>query len=256
MEKERLILVTNDDGIEAKGLKSLIRVAKMFGRVIVAAPAEPQSGMSHAITVKIPLRALKMEENHSVDVYSCQGTPVDCVKLALNQFTDKKPDLLLSGINHGANSSTSVIYSGTMAAALEGLINGIPSIGISLLNIDPEADFSAAEEMAKRVIEKVLNEGIPENICLNVNIPDVSLDKIKGIKLCRQNKGFWKEEFDKRTDPGGKNYYWLTGEFFNSEPGIEGTDEWALKNNYVSIVPTKIDLTCYNSLDTLKDWKI
>lgn len=256
MKNDRLILVTNDDGIKAKGIQALIKVASLFGKVVVIAPAEPQSGMSHAITVKYPLRVSKIEESDSVVQYSCHGTPVDCVKLGLNQFLERKPDLLISGINHGANSSTSIVYSGTMAAALEGLINDIPSIGFSLLNLDHNADFTTSSRVTKKIIEHVLANGIPDHICLNVNIPDLPPEQIKGYKFCRQNKGYWKEEFDKRTDPMGRNYYWLTGEFYNSEPEATDTDEWALENQYVSIVPMQIDFTCYSSLEKLKNWNL
>ncbi len=254
-EKERLILVTNDDGIEAKGLKTLINAVRPFGRVLVVAPAEAQSGMSHAITVKYPLRIKKLQVEDGLTVYSCIGTPVDCIKLALNQLVEKKPDLIVSGINHGANSSTSVIYSGTMAAAIEGCINQIPSIGFSLLSLEQDADFSTAELFTGKVIEKVLQNGIPQNTCLNVNIPYVTYEQIAGIKICRQNKGYWQEEFDKRTDPSGRSYYWLTGEFYNAEPEARDTDEWALENNYVSVVPTHIDLTCYRTLEDMKSWE-
>lgn len=254
-EKERVILVTNDDGVEAKGLKALIDVVRPFGKVLVVAPAEPQSGMSHAITVKYPLRIKKLKDEEGLTLYSCFGTPVDCIKLALNQLMDRKPDLVVSGINHGSNASTSVIYSGTMAAALEGCINQIPSIGFSLLSLDQDADFRTAEIYAAKIIKKVFGNGLLRNTCLNVNIPYVSNELIAGIKLCRQNKGYWQEEFDKRTDPHGRNYYWLTGEFYNTEPGAQDTDEWALENNYVSVVPNHIDLTCYKTLEEMKDWE-
>lgn len=254
-EKERVILVTNDDGIEAKGLKALINVVRPFGKILVVAPAEPQSGMSHAITVKYPLRIKKLKDEEGLTLYSCFGTPVDCIKLALDQLTDRKPDLVVSGINHGANSSTSVIYSGTMAAALEGCINQIPSVGFSLLSLDQDADFRTAEIYATKIIKKIFENGLPKNTCLNVNIPYVMDERIAGIKLCRQNKGYWQEEFDKRTDPSGRNYYWLTGEFYNTEPEAKDTDEWALENNYVSVVPTHIDLTCYKTLEEMKGWE-
>ncbi len=254
MERKPLILITNDDGIEAKGLKALIEVVKPLGNVVVVAPADPQSGMSHAITVKYPLRVRKIHEEKDFIFYSCLGTPVDCVKLAFNQLLDEKPDLLISGINHGSNSSTSVFYSGTVGAAIEGCINSVPSIGFSLLSLNPEADFSATQSFAKIIIEKVLSNGLPKNICLNVNVPKLPIERIAGIKVVRQTKGLWKEEFDKRTDPLGRNYFWLTGRFQNMEPDALDTDEWALKNNYVSIVPLDIDLTCYETLKKLQNW--
>lgn len=252
---EKLLLVTNDDGIEAKGLKELVNVVKSFGKVVVVAPAEPQSGMSHAITVKLPLRVKKIKEEGQVTMYKCYGTPVDCVKMAFNHLIPSKPDLLVSGINHGSNSSTSVFYSGTMGAALEGCINEVPSIGFSLLNLDHEADFSAAKIHIHRIVKTVLLNGLPKTVCLNVNIPDVAVDQIKGIKLCRQNMGYWREEYDKRTDPHGRNYFWLTGSFHNSEPDAVDTDEWALSKNYVSIVPLQIDLTSYETIRKLGNWQ-
>jgi 5'-nucleotidase len=249
-----LILVTNDDGLDAKGIRALIEAVKPLGKVVVVAPADPQSGMSHAITVKVPLRITRISDEEGLTVYKCYGTPVDCVKMALNSLLPRKPDLLVSGINHGSNASTSVFYSGTMAAALEGCINEITSIGFSLLNLDHDADFTVARDYVRLITEKVLREGLPKSICLNVNIPDVSAEEIAGIKICRQNKGYWQEEFDKRTDPMGKHYYWLTGFFHNSEPDATDTDEWALGKQYVAIVPLHTDLTCYESMKTLNNW--
>jgi 5'-nucleotidase len=254
MNRKPLILVTNDDGIEAKGLQALIETVKLFGKVVVVAPAEPQSGMSHAITVKKPLQFEKIREEDDVIQYECMGTPVDCVKIAFNQLLTQKPDLLVSGINHGSNSSSSVFYSGTMGAALEGCINDVPSIGFSLLSLDPDADFTASRHFAEKIIDKVLANGLPKSICLNVNIPPLQKDKIEGIKVTRQTKGFWKEEFDKRIDSHGRSYYWLTGYFHNDEPNAPDTDEWALKNNFVSIVPMRVDLTCYDTLKKIQDW--
>jgi 5'-nucleotidase len=253
-EPEKLILVTNDDGLEAKGIASLIKAVESLGKVVVVAPMEPQSGMSQAITVKHPLRMRKMQLN-GCESYAISGTPTDCVKLAFNQLMPRKPDLLVSGINHGSNSSSSVLYSGTLGAALEGCVNNIPSIGFSLISYDPNANFEAAIDYSHRIVARVLKEGLPQNVCLNVNIPDAPKDKIKGIKICRQTIGFWQEEFDKRTDPAGQEYFWLTGEYFNTEPNAEDTDEWALKNNYIAIVPLRIDLTCYSTMNQLKNWK-
>ncbi len=249
-----LILVTNDDGIKAKGLKCLVNVLKPLGRIYVVAPLEARSGMSHAITVKVPLRVRKISETGNISVYGCNGTPVDCVKLAFNQILPGKPDLLVAGINHGSNAASSIFYSGTMAAALEGCINEIPSAGISLVSHNPDADLRATEFYSKKIIGKLIENGLPGSVCLNVNVPDLPLEKIKGIKVCRQTKGFWKEEFEIRTDPHGNKYFWLTGKFHNSEPDAKDTDEWALKNNYVAIVPAQIDLTSYDTLKTLKNW--
>jgi 5'-nucleotidase len=253
-QKKPIILVTNDDGVEARGLKALIETMRPLGKVIVVAPADPHSGMSHAITFKVPLRITKLLDKNDLTIYKCYGTPVDCVKLALNHLLPKKPDLLVSGINHGSNASASVFYSGTMGAALEGCINEITSIGFSLLNVDHDADFTSARYFVDIITRKVLQNGLPNAVCLNVNIPDMERKKIAGIKICRQTRGFWREEYDKRTDPAGKNYYWLTGIFHNTEPEATDTDEWALSNRFVSIVPLHIDLTSHDMLITLNKW--
>ncbi|MBN1598653.1 MAG: 5'/3'-nucleotidase SurE [Bacteroidales bacterium] len=254
MSIRKLILVTNDDGLNAKGITSLVRAVEPLGDVVIVAPTESQSGMSQAITVKHPLRAKKIQLNGSAS-YAVNGTPTDCVKLAINQLLPRKPDLLVSGINHGSNSSTSILYSGTMGAALEGCINGVPSIGFSLISLDPHADFNVAEKYVRRIASKVLQEGLPRSTCLNINIPVAEESELKGIKICRQTMGFWQEEFDKRTDPAGREYFWLKGEYYNTEPDAQDTDEWALKNNYIAIVPVNIDLTCYDTLNNMKNWK-
>jgi 5'-nucleotidase len=257
VNKEKpIFLVTNDDGVEAKGLLSLIEVVRPLGKVLVVAPADPHSGMSHAITVKVPLRITKVSEEEDVAIYKCYGTPVDCVKMAFNHLLTRKPDLLVSGINHGSNASSSVFYSGTMGAVLEGCINEVQSIGFSLLNLDADADFSASMHYAGIIVKNVLQHGLPTSVCLNVNIPDGQRDGIAGIKICRQNKGYWKEEFDQRTDPLGRNYFWLTGNFHNSEPDAPDTDEWALTHQFVSVVPQKIDLTSYETIPVLHHWKL
>jgi 5'-nucleotidase len=213
--------------------------------------------MSHAITIKTPLRVKRLKGSGSAEIYSCQGTPVDCVKLAVNQLLHgKKPDLLLSGINHGSNSSSSVIYSGTMSVAMEGCVNQIPSAGFSLLSYDPDADFTAASKIVEKVIENIFEKGIPDGVCLNVNIPYVTMDKMNGVKVCRQAKGLWKEEFVKRVDPHQGEYYWLTGYYLNLEENSEDTDEFALAHNYASIVPIQIDLTAYSALPVLKSWSL
>jgi len=255
MEQEKLILVTNDDGVEAKGLKSLIETVREFGKVVVVAPEESQSGMSHAITTKLPIRVRTVKKEEGLEVYSCSGTPVDCVKLALHQLLGRKPDMLVSGINHGSNASVSVVYSGTMAAAIEGGINKITSIGFSLLDYSADADFETAGIYVRRIMEKVFMNGIEKGICLNVNIPIGKEDELKGIKVCRQTDGYWQEEFEKRIDPGKREYYWLTGYFSNSEPLADDTDEWALQNKFVSVVPIRIDFTSYSRIKELKKWK-
>jgi len=241
--KKSLILVVNDDGINAPGINALISVAKKIGEVIVVAPDKPQSGTGHSITLDATLHINKIELE-GVIAYSCSGTPVDCVKIAINKLLDRKPDIVISGINHGSNSSINVIYSGTMSAALEGALEEIPSIGFSLLNHSIDADFSAAKYYAHKIITHVLANDTSDEMCLNVNIPNLNKDLIAGIKVCRQAKGNWEEEYDERTDPMGRTYYWLTGKFIIDDEGKD-TDEWALKNNYVSIVPVQPDVTNY-----------
>lgn len=254
MNQRPLILVTNDDGINAGGMEALIRVARKFGDVVAISSREPMSGMSHAITIKVPLRVKIVSEEPGLIRYITNGTPVDGVKLVFNSLCERKPDLLLSGINHGSNSSSSILYSGTMAAAMEGAVNHIPSIGFSLLDYDPDADFTASSGVAEEVISHVLENGLPDGICLNVNIPVLPAGEIKGIRICNQANGYWKEEFELRSDPFGSEYYWLTGFFHNREPenGGSGTDEWALKNGYVSVVPINTDLTAYDVLERMK----
>jgi 5'/3'-nucleotidase len=256
LENKRLILISNDDGVEAKGLKCLIEAAREFGDVVVAAPAEAMSGMSHAITIKIPLRVKKLVEEDGLTIYACFGTPVDCVKMAVNQLLDRKPDIVLSGINHGSNSSSSVVYSGTMAIAMEATINDIPSVGFSLLDYDPDADFQASRKIVSKILKNIIDKGLEKGTCLNVNIPAIPYKELKGIKVCRQAKGYWKEEFDKRVDPHNVEYYWLTGSFFNQEEDAPDTDEYALKQGYVSIVPVDIDMTSYRSMAKLKEWNL
>jgi len=244
-----LIFVTNDDGITAKGIASLIAVAQDFGDVVVVAPDKPQSGMGHAITVNHPLRLTEVDLFQGVQSFTCSGTPVDCVKLGIYEVLKRKPDLILSGINHGENTSTNVLYSGTMSAAVEGAMESIPSIGFSLKNFDALADFSCAQVVAKAVIQHVLSSGMPKHVCYNVNVPDVKVSDLKGIKWCKQAHAFWADRFDKRLDQFGRPYYWLTGEF-SSPDQIEGTDLHAMELGYASIVPTQFDMTDYNSLQS------
>lgn len=255
MNDEKLILITNDDGIDAKGIHALIEAMTPLGRIVIIAPREPQSGMSQAITVKHPLRVKKMQIK-GIEAYAVNGTPTDCVKLGFNQLLSRKPDLLVSGINHGSNSSTSIMYSGTLGAALEGCLNGIASIGFSLMSFDADADFSAAIKYSSKIASMVIMKGLPVHVGLNVNIPYISEDKIKGVKVCRQTMGYWQEEFDRRTDPSGRDYYWLTGQFYNHEPDAMDTDEWALKNNYIAVVPVRTDMTDYSTLEIIKNWSL
>jgi 5'-nucleotidase len=258
MIQSPLILVTNDDGMNAGGMEALISVARKFGNVVAISSREPMSGMSHAITIKVPLRVKLISQETGLTRYVTNGTPVDGVKLVFNSLSERKPDLLLSGINHGSNSSSSILYSGTMAAAMEGAVNHIPSIGFSLLSFDPDADFTPSAPYVEEMIRHVLEKGLPDGVCLNVNIPALPPEKIRGIRVCSQANGYWKEEFERRTDPNGKEYYWLTGFFHNREPenGGTGTDEWALKNGYVSVVPINTDLTAYGVLEQMKSLEL
>jgi len=252
MNHRPLILITNDDGYRAGGLQALIEAARPYGDLLVVASAEPQSGMSHALTVKVPLRMEKYADEPEFTMYVCNGTPVDCVKIALNRLVVQHPDLLLTGVNHGANSSVCVLYSGTMAAAIEGCMYHIPAIGFSLLDHSPKADFTTYIGHIQTVIEKVMKNGLRRGTCLNVNIPKIPADNIKGIRVCRQARGYWIEEFEHRIDPNNREYFWLTGEFFNEEPDAKDTDEWALKHQYISVVPVQIDMTCYKSMVKIK----
>jgi 5'-nucleotidase len=243
-KEEPVILITNDDGITAPGIRSLVEAARPLGKVVVVAPDKPQSGMGHAITIGTPLRMNKVEIFEGIEAWQTSGTPVDCVKLAVDKILHRKPDICLSGINHGANHSINVIYSGTMSAAMEASIESIPSIGFSLLDYRYEADFSAAIFYANKIIKMVLANKFDKHLLLNVNVPAVPKNEIKGIRICKQAYAKYKEEFDERKDPQGKKYYWLTGEFINFDKDKD-TDVWALQHNYVSVVPVQFDLTNY-----------
>lgn len=251
-----LILVTNDDSIVAPGIRALIEVMKEIGDVVVVAPDSPQSAMGHAVTINSTLTIEKMHIDPDIDLeYSCSGTPVDCVKIALSQILDRKPDLCVSGVNHGANSSINVIYSGTMSAAMEAGMSGIPAIGFSLLDFSWNADFEPIKPYIKQLVLEALKNRIPRGVVLNVNFPKLAYDQIKGVKICRQAKAAWVESFDKRVNPHGREYYWLTGEFVNQDKG-EDTDEWALENGYISVVPVQFDLTAYHAIPQLNSWDI
>jgi len=255
--KKPLILVTNDDGINAPGIRFLIDIMNDFGDVVVVAPDSPQSGMGHAITINNTLycEPIVINKNEPQSEYSCSGTPADCVKIAVNEILKRKPDLCVSGINHGSNSSINVIYSGTMSAAVEAGTQGIPAIGFSLLDYSLDADFTHSREFVKRITLECLSNGVPKGVVLNVNIPKISNTKLKGIKICRQANGVWEEKFDKRTNPLGREYYWLSGKFVNKDQG-EDTDEWALENGYVSITPTQYDLTAHQAIKNISNWKL
>ena len=254
MSKKPLILVTNDDGITAPGIRAIIEVMKTIGDVVVVAPDSPQSGMGHAITINSTLYVEKVKINSGKQKeYSCSGTPADCVKLAINEILDRRPDICVSGINHGSNSSINVIYSGTMSAAIEAGIEGIPAVGFSLLDYNYNANFEPSKSFIKTITERILENKKMDGVVYNVNIPNLKKKELKGIKICRQARGNWKEKFDKRKTPQGKDYYWLTGKFINLDKG-EDTDEWALEHGYISIVPIQFDLTAHHCIQNLNTW--
>jgi len=256
MQKRPLILVTNDDGITAPGIRTLISVMNEIGDVIVIAPDSPQSGMGHAITLDstIYCDAVTIDDGPQLE-YRCSGTPADCVKMAISEILNKKPDLCVSGINHGANSSINVIYSGTMSAAVEAGIEGIPAIGFSLLDFSWNANFDNLRAEVKKIALNVIERGLPDGVVLNVNFPKIDAEAFKGVKICRQARANWVEEFDKRVNPQGKEYYWLTGKFVNMDNG-EDTDVWALENDYIAVVPVGFDLTAHHFLPALNNWKL
>lgn len=249
-----LILITNDDGITAPGIRALATAVQHLGHVVVVAPDSPQSGMGHAITIGKPLRLNKVDAIEGIECWQTSGTPVDCVKLATDVVLHRKPDVCLSGINHGANHAINILYSGTMSAAMEAAIEGIPSAGFSLLDYSYEADFSVAQEVVVAITQKLLKNALPEHALLNVNIPKVSKADLKGLKLCRQAYAKWEEEFDQRIDPRGEPYYWMVGKFVNLDQHTE-TDVEALKDGFASIVPIQFDLTDYKLKTKLaNDW--
>ncbi len=256
MKRKPLILVTNDDGITAPGIRALIDVMKEIGHVVVVAPDSPQSGMGHAITVNntLFLEQVHIDENLEQE-YACSGTPVDCVKIAIDQIIKGNPDICVSGVNHGFNSSCNVIYSGTMSAAVEAGMSGIPAIGFSLGDFSWNANFEEIKPFIKTITQQALKNGMQEGVVLNVNFPKLKQNAIKGIKICRQAKATWVEKFDERTNPHGKKYYWLTGTFVNHDKG-EDTDEWALANGYISVVPVQYDLTAYHAMQQLNTWEL
>ena len=257
MNKKPLILVTNDDGITAPGLRALIKVMNKIGDVVVVAPDSPQSGMGHAITVDDTLYCKKEHIDDGPQTeYSTSGTPADCVKLAVNEILKRKPDLCVSGINHGSNASINVIYSGTMSAAVEAGIEGIPSIGFSMCDYSWNASFESCEKYIEIISRELLVKSNKKNMILNVNFPKINKgETYKGIKICRQAKSYWKETFDKRENPNGRKYYWLTGEFINLDKR-EDSDQWALSNGYISIVPVMYDMTSFSDIDEIDKWDL
>jgi 5'-nucleotidase len=252
MNEKPLILITNDDGVKAPGIRALINYIRPFGRVVVVAPDRPQSGTAHAVTIAHPLRLELITQEADYEEYCCNGTPADCVKLAFKIVMRRRPDFLFSGINHGTNASINIVYSGTMAAVLEGALAGVPSVGFSLNNYSLKADFGPSETFIKSIASDVISNGLPAGVCLNVNIPDVPVEQIKGIKLCRQAAGTWEEDFDEREDPNGRKYYWMKGVYAQIGKG-EDTDQWAVEHDYISVVPVQFDLTAHHALEMLRN---
>ena len=252
MKEEKLILVTNDDGYDSKGLAAAVEVARAFGRVVVVAPETTQSGMSQAITMYNPLYLRCVSRQEGLEVYAFSGAPVACEKMAFGYLLrDQRGDLGVAVSNHVSNSAVNLLYSGTMGAAIEGSFYDCPSVGLSLDDHSEDADFEAAVVYGKRIVRSVLEKKVELPLCLNVNVPVGKPGELHGIRLCRQNRGFWREEFFRHEDPRGRAYFWLTGDFVNGEPGAEDTDEWALAHGYVSVVPVQVDLTDYRQLAAL-----
>lgn len=235
-----LILVSNDDSISAKGVKCLIDCLLPYGDIIAVCPDTPHSGQSMALTINSPLRIISLPDYKGAKMYKVNGTPVDCIKLAMHHILPKMPDLVVAGINHGSNTSINVLYSGTMGAAMEGCVFGVPSIGFSLCDYSPDADFSICYPSVKTIVEGTLKKGLPEGVCLNVNIPK-GPGFPSGIRLAEPCKGKWNDEYKEYVDPYGKKFYWMTGEFVNLEPEKENTDEWCLAHGFVSVVPVEIN---------------
>lgn len=246
--KKPLILVSNDDGIQAKGVHELIKALLRIGEVVCVCPESPQSGMSMALTVNSPLRVKKLEDYHGAPMYRVSGTPVDCIKIAVDNLLTCRPDIVVSGINHGSNAAINVVYSGTMGAAFEGCAYGIPSIGFSLTSHSEDADFSPCLPVVEAIVRKTLEHGLPENVCLNVNMP-AHMAVFRGIKVVRGCKGRWNDHYEEYQDPAHRPFFWLAGKFENEEPESNDTDEWCLANGYVSVVPVLLERT-YPHLDT------
>lgn len=249
-----VILLSNDDGYDAKGLAAVIEAVKPLGEIVVLAPDGPRSGVAGAITRHVPLTTKLVRKEDNVTIYKCNGMPVDCIKLGLETVVPRKPKLIISGVNHGENVSINIHYSGTMGVVLEGCMKGVPSIGFSLDNPSWNADFSATVPIIRKIAQKVLEEGLSEGTCLNVNFPNTN--EYKGIKVCRQGRGVWDREYEERTHPLGYKYYWATGHFVNYEPDAEDTDKWAIGHGYVSITPQKIDATAYEEMKKIEAFNI
>lgn len=249
-----LILISNDDGVSAKGLHELVQTLAGLGEIVVMAPDGPRSGASGAITSELPVRYYKVSGEEDLTIYKCTGTPVDCVKLALFELLPRCPDLVIGGINHGDNSAVNVHYSGTMGVVIEGCLKGVPAIGFSLCDHDTDADFAPMLPYVRKIVEQVLQKGLPKGTCLNVNVPKVA--QLEGVRICRQTDASWGCEWCKGQHPKGGSYFWLTGKFTNNEPDAEDADRWALEHGYVAITPIQIDMTAYSLIGELKGWDL
>lgn len=256
MEKKKpLILISNDDGYHAKGLRSLVGMVGCLGDVIVCAPEAARSGFSRAFSATTPLRLKLRRQCEGAEVWSCSGTPVDCVKIALSELCGGRlPDMVIGGINHGDNSSVNTHYSGTMGVTLEGCMKHIPSVAFSLCDYRDDADFEPLAPLVKQITKRVLSEGLPEGVCLNVNFP--LADSYAGVRVCRMASGTWSREVVKCHHPRGYDYYWMTGEYTNDEPSAADTDAWALAHGYVVITPTRVDVTDYEMIEQMKGWQL
>jgi 5'-nucleotidase len=250
-EKRPLILVSNDDGVEAKGIRELVRMIKSFGDVVVVAPDSARSGSACAITSNLPVHYKMVKQEPGLRVYKCSGTPVDCVKMAFQNILERKPDLVVSGINHGDNAAVNVHYSGTMGVVLEGCFNAVPSIGFSIDDHNPDANFEPLRPYIMNIVERVLAKGLPKYSCLNVNFP---LGEIKGLRVTGMTRGHWTEEWEPCPRRGDANYFWLTGHFENDEPEDITRDRSAMNQGYAAITPIKVDITDYALLEELKQW--
>lgn len=249
------ILVSNDDGYHSGGIKYLVEMLRDIADLLVVAPEAARSGFACAFSATKPLRLKRRNRIEGIEMWSCSGTPVDCVKLALNQFCyERQPDLIIGGINHGDNSSVNSHYSGTMGIAREGCMKGIPSIAFSSCNYDENADLSALAPYVRTIVRRVLSEGLPQGVCLNVNFP--AEPPFRGVRPSRMGRGSWINEVVKEHHPRGYDYYWVVGEYLNEEPEAEDTDQWAINHGYIAITPTTIDMTAYAMLDRLKDWNL
>ena len=252
--KRPLLLISNEDGYQAKGIRTLVDMVSDFGDVIVCAPEDARSGFSCAFSATVPLRLVSRESREGVQVWSCNGTPVDCVKMALAELCPRRPNIVIGGINHGDNASVNAHYSGTMGVVLEGCMKYIPSVAFSLCDHRDDADFEPLRPLVRETTSRILREGLPKGVCLNVNFPLLETGSYKGVKVCRMSPGTWKQEVTRCHHPRGYDYWWMVGHYQNDAPEATDTDRWALDNGYVAITPTQIDLTAYSAIAQITDW--